>query len=95
MNLNENFQFYLRIIIFFRVKIPERTELSSKQTEFHLVKSGVSDKNFVSTDNLVKSLGDQGYHAKINKKLQSAKNKSKVIPKPLEKPAAAKVDIHC
>ncbi|KAK2575960.1 hypothetical protein KPH14_007321 [Odynerus spinipes] len=74
-----------------RVKKPERTEPTLEVSEFHLVKSGISDKDAVSVQNLVKSLGSKGHHIEISKKLNAAQRKTKLLPKPLEKPAADRI----
>lgn len=74
-----------------RVKKPERTEPTLEVSEFHLVKSGISDNDAVSVQNLVKSLGSKGHHIEISKRLNAAQKKTKVLPKPLEKPAADRI----
>ncbi|XP_015185215.1 PREDICTED: U3 small nucleolar RNA-associated protein 14 homolog A [Polistes dominula] len=74
-----------------RVKKPERTEPTLEVSEFHLVKSGISDKNAVSVQNLVKSLGTKGYQTEISKKFNAVQKKTKVLPKPLEKPSADRI----
>ncbi|XP_043278715.1 U3 small nucleolar RNA-associated protein 14 homolog B [Venturia canescens] len=74
-----------------RVKKPQRSEPSLEVSEFHLVKSGISDKDAVHIEELAQTLGGKGHHADISKKLQTARQKTKVLPKPLEKPAADKL----
>lgn len=74
-----------------RVKKPERNEPTLEVSEFHLVKSGVSDKDTVRVQDLAKSLGKKGNHAEIAKKLQFARQKAKLLTKPLEKPAADRI----
>lgn len=74
-----------------RVKKPERSEPTLEVSEFHLVKSGISDKDAVRVQDLAKSLGKKGHHAEITKKLKSARQKTKLLTKPLEKPAADRI----
>ncbi|XP_043493693.1 U3 small nucleolar RNA-associated protein 14 homolog A isoform X1 [Polistes fuscatus] len=74
-----------------RVKKPERTEPTLEVSEFHLVKSGISDKNAVSVKNLVRSLGNKGYQTELSKKFNAVQKKTKVLPKPLEKPSADRI----
>lgn len=62
-------------------------------SEFHLVKSGITDQDAVQLDDLAKTLGKKGHHAELSKKLNAEKIKAKVLPKPLEKPAAERVHI--
>lgn len=86
------FIFYKKIgDLFFRVKKPERTEPTLEVSEFHLVKSGISNKDAVSVQNLVKLLGNKGYHTEISKRFNAAQKKTKVLSKPLEKPSADRV----
>lgn len=68
----------------------ERSEPTLEVSEFHLVKSGITNKDAVQVRDLVKSLGQKGYQSQITKKLRSVQ-KSKAISKPLEKPSAEKV----
>jgi hypothetical protein len=77
--------------IFFRVKPPSRKESSVQVSEFHLGKSS-ANKNAVLVRNLVKSLGQQGSHAVISKQLRSVRRKARALPRPLEKPVAARVN---
>ncbi|XP_035724391.1 U3 small nucleolar RNA-associated protein 14 homolog A-like [Vespa mandarinia] len=74
-----------------RVKKPERTEPTLEVSEFHLVKSGISDKDAVSVQNLVKLLGNKGHHTEISKRFNAAQKKTKVLSKPLEKPSADRI----
>ncbi|XP_043685479.1 U3 small nucleolar RNA-associated protein 14 homolog B [Vespula pensylvanica] len=74
-----------------RVKKPERTEPTLEVSEFHLVKSGISDKDAISVQNLVKLLGNKGHHTEISKRFKAAQKKTKVLPKPLEKPFADRI----
>jgi len=60
-------------------------------SEFHLGKSD-SNKNVVLVRNLAKSLGQQGSHAVITKQLRSVHRKARTLPRPLEKPVAARVN---
>jgi hypothetical protein len=57
------------------------------------VKSGITNENAVEVDELARSLGNKGNFADLNKKINAAKAKSKVLDKPLEKPAAERVSI--
>jgi hypothetical protein len=72
------------------VKPPSRKESSFQVSEFHLGKSG-ANKNAVLITNLAKSLGQQGSHAVITKQLRSVRRKARTLPRPLEKPVAARV----
>ncbi|KAI4489531.1 hypothetical protein M0802_011066 [Mischocyttarus mexicanus] len=74
-----------------RVKKPERTEPTLEVSEFHLVKSGISDKNAVSVQDLVKPLGKKGYQTEIRKKFNATQQNTKVLHKPLEKPSADRI----
>lgn len=74
-----------------RVRKAERSEPSLQVSEFHLVQSGVSDGNAVRLQDLAKTLGKRSAHGNISKKLAATEKKSKTLPKPLEKPAAARV----
>ena len=73
------------------MKKPQRSEPSLQVSEFHLVKSGISDNDAVYINDLAKTLGSKGHHAEISKKIKATQSKSKVLSKPLEKPAAEKV----
>ncbi|XP_077274940.1 U3 small nucleolar RNA-associated protein 14 homolog A-like isoform X1 [Temnothorax americanus] len=74
-----------------RVKKAERSEPSLEVSEYHLVKSGATDKDAVSTRDLIKSLERKGDQGNIIKKLRYIQQKNKVLPKPLEKPAAERI----
>ncbi|XP_078039041.1 U3 small nucleolar RNA-associated protein 14 homolog A isoform X2 [Augochlora pura] len=74
-----------------RVKKPERSEPTLEVSEFHLVKSGVSDSNVVQVRNLTRVLGKKTHHHEIVKNLESARKKVNVLEKPLEKPAAERI----
>lgn len=56
------------------------------------MKSGVTDKDAVRMRDLIKSLGRKGDQSNIIKKLRYIQQKNKVLPKPLEKPAAERVN---
>lgn len=73
------------------MKKAERSEPSIQVSEYHLVKSGVTDKDTVRIEDLVKSLGRKGDQNNISKKLRYIQQKSRVLPKPLEKPTAERV----
>lgn len=62
-------------------------------SEFHLVKSGISDRDTIQIHDLAKTLGKKGHHLEITKNLQNIKKKIHVLSKPLEKPVADKVKI--
>lgn len=85
---------YILIVFFFldRVKKAERSEPSLEVSEYHLVKSGVTDKDAIRMQDLIKSLGRKGDQSNIIKKLRYIQQKNKVLPKPLEKPAAERVN---
>ena len=75
-----------------RVKKAERNEPTLEVSEFHLVKSGISDKDAVRVHDLAKVLGRKGHHLDIAKSLEAAKKKKvNVLQKPLEKPAADRI----
>ncbi|XP_076160308.1 U3 small nucleolar RNA-associated protein 14 homolog A [Ptiloglossa arizonensis] len=74
-----------------RVKKAERSEPTLEVSEFHLVKSGISDKDAVYVNDLAKVLGKKSYHLDITKTFKSAKQKANVLEKPLEKPAAERI----
>ncbi|KAG7188089.1 hypothetical protein KM043_015939 [Ampulex compressa] len=74
-----------------KIKKAERNEPTLQISEFHLVKSGVSDKDTVLVRDLAKSLGKKGHHAELTKSLNAVRKKAKVLRKPLEKPAADKI----
>lgn len=74
-----------------RVKKPERSEPSLEVSEFNLVKSGISDRDAVHVNDLAKALGKKGNQFEITKKLESSKKKTRILSKPLEKPAADRI----
>nr|XP_034189957.1 U3 small nucleolar RNA-associated protein 14 homolog A [Osmia lignaria] len=74
-----------------RVKKAERSEPTLEVSEFHLVKSGISDVDTVRVHDLAKVLGKKGHHLDVTKSLESAKRKIRVLQKPLEKPAAERI----
>ncbi|XP_053978381.1 U3 small nucleolar RNA-associated protein 14 homolog A [Hylaeus volcanicus] len=74
-----------------RVKRAERSEPTLEVSEFHLVKSGISDQDAVLIKDLAKSLGKKGHHVEITRNLESARKKANVLQKPLEKPAAERI----
>ncbi|XP_014225952.1 U3 small nucleolar RNA-associated protein 14 homolog A [Trichogramma pretiosum] len=74
-----------------RIRKPTRSEPSNIISEFNLVKSSVSDKNLVTAEDLVKALGSKTNVHDLKKKIKAIKTTTKVLPKPLEKPAADRV----
>lgn len=75
-----------------RVKRAERNEPTLEVSEFHLVKSGISDKDAVRVHDLAKVLGRKGHHLDVAKSLEAVKKKKvNVLKKPLEKPAADRI----
>ncbi|EZA54605.1 U3 small nucleolar RNA-associated protein 14-like protein A [Ooceraea biroi] len=74
-----------------RIKKAERSEPTIEVSEYHLVKSGISNDNVVRPEDLAKSLGQKGHQHEITKKLRYVRQKCKVLPKPLEKPAAERI----
>ncbi|XP_011169159.1 U3 small nucleolar RNA-associated protein 14 homolog A [Solenopsis invicta] len=74
-----------------RVKKAERSEPSLEVSEYHLVKSGVTDQNTVHTRDLIKHLEQKGDQSNLIKKLRYIQQKNKVLAKPLEKPAAERI----
>lgn len=85
------YRWFLSFSFLRRVKKAERSEPSIQVSEYHLVKSGVTDKDSVRIQDLVKSLGRRKDQNNISKKLRYIQKKSRVLPKPLEKPAAERV----
>lgn len=75
------------------MKKAERSEPSLEVSEYHLVKSGVTDKNAIHTRDLIKLLERKGDQSNIIKKLRYIQQKNKVLPKPLEKPVAERVNL--
>ncbi|KAK1132143.1 hypothetical protein K0M31_016274 [Melipona bicolor] len=74
-----------------KVKKAERSEPTLEVSEFHLVKSGICDRDAVHVYDLAKTLGQKSHHHEITKNLQAIKRKVQVLPKPLEKPAADRI----
>lgn len=74
-----------------RIKKAERSEPTLEVSEFHLVKSGISDRDTIQIHDLAKTLGKKGHHLEITKSLQDIKKKIHVLSKPLEKPIADKI----
>lgn len=73
------------------MKKAERSEPSLEVSEYHLVKSGTEDKDAVRMRDLIRSLERKGDQGNIIKKLRYIQQKNKILPKPLEKPAAERV----
>lgn len=74
-----------------RVKKAERSEPSLEVSEYHLVKSGVTNKDTIHVKDLIKSLEQKGDQSNLTKKLRYIQQKNKVLSKPLEKPAAERI----
>ncbi|XP_012539674.2 U3 small nucleolar RNA-associated protein 14 homolog C [Monomorium pharaonis] len=74
-----------------RVKKAKRSEPSLEVSEYHLVKSGVIDGDTVCTRDLIKLLEQKGDQNDTIKRLRYIQQKNKVLPKPLEKPAAERI----
>ncbi|CAL7943621.1 unnamed protein product [Xylocopa violacea] len=74
-----------------RIKKAVRSEPTLEVSEFHLVKSGVSDQDAVQINDLAEALGKKGHHLEVTKNLKAARKKVSVLPKPLEKPVADKI----
>ncbi|XP_076247474.1 U3 small nucleolar RNA-associated protein 14 homolog A [Calliopsis andreniformis] len=74
-----------------KIKKAERNEPTLEVSEFHLVKSGISDSDAIQVHDLAKVLGRKGHHLNITKNLEAAKKKTSVLQKPLEKPAAERI----
>ncbi|XP_063982466.1 U3 small nucleolar RNA-associated protein 14 homolog A [Diachasmimorpha longicaudata] len=74
-----------------RVKTPIRSEPSLLVSEFHLVKSGVTDKDSVRLNDLLHTLQSNPTHRPITQKIKSLRTTSKVLRKPLERPQAEKL----
>lgn len=78
------------------IKKATRNEAAAKRSEFHLVKSSVTtakqpkcDK--VNVSDLLNVLDKTSKHLDIGKKLKKTTTQKKVLAKPLEKPAAEKL----
>ncbi|XP_055372474.1 U3 small nucleolar RNA-associated protein 14 homolog B [Condylostylus longicornis] len=96
-NHNNLLQSISRLGVNQHIKEPTRTEPSLKVDEFHLSKtrsiSQVKIKdNIVLVDDLVKILNKDKSNAKVTKELKAAHWGTKVLPKPLEKPAADRLE---
>lgn len=74
-----------------RIKKAERSEPTLQVSEFHLVKSGISDRDAVHVHDLAKVLGKKGHHRDITETLKATQKKSNVLQKPLEKAAAERI----
>ncbi|KOC63956.1 U3 small nucleolar RNA-associated protein 14 like protein A [Habropoda laboriosa] len=74
-----------------RINKVERSEPTLEVSEFHLVKSGISNKDAVKVQDLAKALGKKSHYLDITRSLDSTKKKIHVLPKPLEKPAADQI----
>lgn len=76
------------------IKKPTRDETATKRSEFHLIKSGddrTKAKDKVNVHDLLGILDKSSSQLNISKKLKKTTAKKKVLPKPLEKPAADKL----
>ncbi|VVC90019.1 unnamed protein product [Leptidea sinapis] len=69
------------------INIPTRNESTNINSEFNLIKRS----NKLDLNKAVKVLKDTAHHAKITKKLKGSQHKSKILPKPLEKPQAERI----
>lgn len=70
---------------------PERSEPSLQVSEFHLIKSGISDSDAIDVKALARTLRQKSSHVQISKKVNVAQEEVPVLKKPLEKPAAERV----
>lgn len=74
-----------------------RNEPSSKRSEFHLVKpetlldAVTSKKTKIDIQELVNVFDKTNKHLQLGKSLLKTSNKKKILPKPLERPAAEKL----
>ncbi|XP_017875647.2 LOW QUALITY PROTEIN: U3 small nucleolar RNA-associated protein 14 homolog A-like, partial [Ceratina calcarata] len=75
----------------YRVKKVERSEPTLEVSEFHLVKSGISDQDTVHVQEIARILRKKGHHIEIARNIETAKKNIRVLPKPLEKPAAERI----
>lgn len=78
------------------IKKASRNEAAAKRSEFHLVKSSSATaerpkNDKVNVSDLLNVLDKTSKHLDIGKKLKKTSIKKKVLPKPLEKPAAEKL----
>ncbi|XP_074112312.1 U3 small nucleolar RNA-associated protein 14 homolog A [Cotesia typhae] len=71
---------------FLKIKKSERNELTSEISEFHLVRSGITDNEPVRLENLVNTLRGQDQSLKLSNQFKATKKRAKILPKPLEKP---------
>ncbi|XP_014471605.1 PREDICTED: U3 small nucleolar RNA-associated protein 14 homolog A [Dinoponera quadriceps] len=74
-----------------RVNKAERNEPTLEVSEYHLVKSGITNKDAVHVGDLLKSLKQKGFQSQISKKVRSVQKKSKHLSKPLPAPLAKKL----
>lgn len=83
----------MKSFLFDRVRKAERSEPSLEVSEYHLVKSGtIDDKDAIRPRDLIRSLERKGDQGNIIRKLRYIQQKNKVLPKPLDKPAAERVN---
>lgn len=78
------------------IRKANRNEAAAKRSEFHLVKSSASTaertiNDKVNVTDLLNVLDKTSKHLDIGKKLKKTSIKKKVLPKPLEKPVAEKL----
>ncbi|XP_008543786.1 U3 small nucleolar RNA-associated protein 14 homolog A [Microplitis demolitor] len=76
---------------FLKIKIPERSELTSEISEFHLPRDGIADEDPIRIDNLVRTLRGKKQCLKLGEQYKATKKRAKVLSKPLEKPAEEKL----
>lgn len=79
------------------IRKANRNEAAAKRSEFHLVKSSASTtterapNDKVNVSDLLNVLDKTSKHLSIGKKLKKTTVQKKVLPKPLEKPAAERL----
>lgn len=78
------------------IKKAIRDEAAAKRSEFHLVKSSTTTadrpkNDKINVSDLLNVLDRTSKHLDIGKKLKKTTIKKKVLPKPLEKPAAERL----
>lgn len=78
------------------IKKPLRNELSSKRSEFHLIKTKTENdwsvkKSSQAVPNLVKVLKNSTKLANLGKDLKNSLRNKKVLQKPLEKPVVERI----
>lgn len=76
------------------IRKPTRDETTAKRSEFHLIKSNDERKRAkdkVNVNDLLGILDQSSTQLSIGKKLKKTTAKKKILPKPLEKPAADKL----